>query len=186
MIKRETKETQIACQLTQTKETSTIITPIPFFNHMLDTFSYYAGITLDLNASGDLDVDDHHLVEDIGIVLGQELRRLLSEQKEYTRFGMKYIPMDEALSRVVIDLSNRPTLIYNVKLKSSVIGGLTLQNIKEFFKAFTDEAKITLHIETLYGDNDHHIIESVFKAFGKALKEAMSPADSIQSTKGVL
>jgi Imidazoleglycerol-phosphate dehydratase len=99
---------------------------------------------------------------------------------------MKYVPMDEALSRVVIDLSNRPTLIYNVKLKSSVIGGLTLQNIKEFFKAFTDEAKITLHIENLYGDNDHHIIESVFKAFGKALNEAMSPADSIQSTKGVL
>jgi imidazoleglycerol-phosphate dehydratase len=106
--------------------------------------------------------------------------------KGFNRFGVSYIPMDEALSRVVIDISNRPTLIYQVEVKNSSIGLLTLQNVKEFFKAFSNEAKLTLHIENLYGDNDHHIIESVFKAFGKALKEAIKPLESIQSTKGVL
>lgn len=186
MIKRDTKETQISCELKQSKEVSKINTPIPFLNHMLLAFSYYANLTLNLEATGDLDVDDHHLVEDIGIVLGQELRRLVSEMKGFNRFGVSYIPMDEALSRVVIDISNRPTLIYQVEVKNISIGLLTLQNVKEFFKAFSNEAKLTLHIENLYGDNDHHIIESVFKAFGKALKEAIKPLESIQSTKGVL
>jgi imidazoleglycerol-phosphate dehydratase len=186
MIKRETKETQITLDLKQTGEASKIKTPIPFLNHMLDAFSYYAGLTLILDASGDLEVDDHHLVEDIGIVLGQEFKRFISEMKGFKRFGGSYIPMDEALSRVVIDISNRPTLIYHVDVKNSSIGLLTLQNVKEFFKAFVNEARVTLHIENLYGENDHHIIESVFKAFGKALKEAITPLESIQSTKGVL
>ncbi len=183
---RITKETHIQASLELTKGDIFIQTPIPFFNHMLEAFAYYAKIGLTLKAEGDLDVDDHHIVEDCGLVIGQLLREAVDIKKTYHRFGSSYIPMDEALSRVVIDISNRPYLVFQATFKNEKIGLLTLQNVKEFFKSLVAEAKITLHMDTFYGDNDHHKVESLFKAFGKALHIAIQDEINVVSTKGVL
>lgn len=183
-LSRQTKETNITMTLFS-KETN-IDTPIPFFNHILTSLFFYADINVDIKASGDIDVDDHHLVEDVGIVFGKLLRQYLDTTSSIERFGYSYIPMDESLSRAVIDLSNRPTLVFQASFSNPAISTLTLQNVKEFFKSVTNEARITLHLENLYGDNDHHKVESLFKACGKALKQAIKEVDTLQSTKGTL
>lgn len=186
-INRMTKETSINININLDDSTDIRInTPIAFLNHMLEAFSFYANIGLVIDAKGDMDVDDHHTVEDIGICLGQAFYSALKDNKNITRYGGQYIPMDEALSRVVLDFSNRPYLVFDVEFSIEKIGNFTLQNAIEFFRAFSSEAKITLHITNLYGSNDHHILESVFKAFGKAIKEAITETKALQSTKGVL
>lgn len=185
-IERITKETNIKLSLGNRDLTSTIHTPYPFLNHMLDAFSFYANLTLNIDATGDIEVDDHHLIEDIGIVLGQALLQYKQTLTNINRFGFFYMPMDESLSRVSLDFSNRPTLIYDVQFKNERISNVTLDNFKEFFKAFTYEARITLHICNLYGENDHHKIESVFKGFGKCVSLALREVETLQSTKGVL
>lgn len=185
-IQRTTKETDVTVTINLDKVYGgTISTGIPFLNHMLDAFAFNADIYLDIKASGDLEIDDHHTVEDIGIVLGQALNTVLY-QSPINRYAYTYIPMDEALSRVVLDVSNRSFLQYNVNCKRERIGTMTLDNFEEFFRALVAQSSITLHIENLYGKNDHHIIESIFKAFGKALKEAIMIKETEQSTKGVL
>lgn len=185
-IERKTKETNIKLSLGKRELPSRIQTPYPFLNHMLDAFSFYANLTLNLDATGDIDVDDHHVVEDIGIVLGQALLQYKQTLSNINRFGFFYMPMDESLSRVVVDFSNRPTLIYDVQFKNERLSNVTLDNFKEFFKALTYEARITLHITNLYGENDHHKIESVFKGFGKCVGLALREVETLQSTKGVL
>lgn len=186
-INRITKETNINIALNLDKSNDSMIdTPVPFLNHMLEAFAFYAGISLSITASGDMEIDDHHTVEDIGITLGQVFQKALENNKDINRYGGYYIPMDEALSRVVLDFSNRPYLVFDVSFTNEKVGNFTLQNTIEFFRAFSSEAKVTLHITNLYGSNDHHIIESVFKAFGKAIKEAISKTDYLQSTKGVI
>lgn len=185
-LTRETKETKVSCTINLNQPYGGIRnTGIAFLDHMLDAFALNAGIYLNLQAEGDLIVDDHHTVEDVGIVLGQTLKESLCMDK-VVRYGTAFVPMDEALSRVVLDISNRPFLVYDVALKNERIGNMSLCNFLEFFRAFINESRITLHISTLYGENDHHIIESIFKAFGQALKQAIIKQDTIQSTKGVL
>ena len=185
-ITRKTKETIVTVTINLDQPYGgEIKTGIAFLDHMLDAFAFNANINLSIAATGDLEVDDHHTVEDVGITLGQALNEVLYQQP-ITRYGFMYLPMDEALSRVVLDVSNRIFLQYNVSLKREKIGTLTLDNVEEFFRALVNESRITLHIENLYGNNDHHIIESIFKAFGKALNIAIQPVSTVQSTKGSL
>lgn len=187
-LKRETLETNISVKLDlDNQETSSIITPIPFLNHMLTAFSFYAGWSLDIDASGDVEVDDHHLVEDIGIVLGQAFNEALKNRKGIVRFASNYTPMDESLARCVLDISSRSTLVYHASFKRDVIGGLSLENIQEFLKAFVNQSKITLHIDVMYGQNDHHKVEAIFKSLGRAINEAIQvKSHQVTSTKGVL
>lgn len=186
IIERKTKETDIFVELNIDKPYGgKIDTGIPFFNHMLDAFAFNAGIYLEIKAIGDLEIDDHHTVEDVGIALGDAFNKVLY-QTSIQRYGYTYIPMDEALSRVVLDVSNRIFLQYNVEFKNQLIGNMTLDNFEEFFRAFTNQSRITLHIENLYGKNDHHMIESIFKALGKTFKQAIKVVSTTQSTKGVL
>jgi imidazoleglycerol-phosphate dehydratase len=187
-VKRETLETNISVKLNlDNQETSSIITPIPFLNHMLTAFSFYAGWSLDIDASGDVEVDDHHLVEDIGIVLGQAFNEALKNRKGIVRFASNYTPMDESLARCVLDISSRSTLVYRVSFKRDVIGGLSLENIQEFLKAFVNQSKITLHIDVMYGQNDHHKVEAIFKSLGRAINDAIQvKSNQVTSTKGVL
>jgi imidazoleglycerol-phosphate dehydratase len=187
IVKRTTKETTIEIDLNLDKDYETNLnTELPFLNHMLDAFAFNANISLNITAQGDLDVDDHHLMEDIGICLGNAFRDAINKGKGYQRYGVNYIPMDEALSRVVVDVSNRPYLVYDVTNTNEKIGTITLCNFLEFFRAFVNESRITLHITNLYGENDHHIIESIFKALGKAIKTAIKETNTTESTKGVL
>jgi imidazoleglycerol-phosphate dehydratase len=187
-ITRKTKETSISIALNlDGNQVISINSGIAFFDHMLTTFAYYAGIDLTIEANGDLDVDDHHTVEDIGIVLGQAIKEALGDKKGITRFASNLTPMDESLARVTIDISNRPYLVYNAPLTREMIGTLSLENIREFFYALTMNAGITLHIELLYGSNDHHKTEAVFKGVGRAVKAAVQiTSDTVQSTKGSL
>lgn len=185
---RTTKETDIKLKLNLdgTREIS-VETRIPFFDHMLTLFAFHAGFDLELIVNGDIEVDDHHTVEDVGIILGQALKEALGDKIGINRYGLSYLPMDEALARSVIDISNRPFLHYKATFNRLSIGGLSLENVKEFLYAFAIEARLTLHIETLYGNNDHHKVESLFKALGRSLKEAcMIQGNFINSTKGVL
>jgi imidazoleglycerol-phosphate dehydratase len=187
-ITRKTNETNITVELTidGTKEIQ-IDTGIGFLDHMLTLFAFQAGFDLTVKAEGDLYIDDHHTTEDIGISLGQAFNQAMEEKLGINRYGVAYLPMDEALSRVVIDISNRPYLVYNVFLEREKLGQLNTQNVKEFFKAFVQESRINLHIENLYGENDHHKVESIFKAFGRALKDACKiVSNEVPSTKGVL
>lgn len=185
---RKTNETDIKISLNLDGERHiNVQTNIPFFDHMLTLFAFHAGFDLTLIANGDIAVDDHHTVEDAGIILGQAILEALGDKKGIYRYGLSYLPMDEALARSVIDLSNRPFLHYKANFKRLNIGGLSLENVKEFLYALTMEARMSLHIESLYGDNDHHIVESLFKALGRSLKEAVTrQGDFINSTKGVL
>jgi imidazoleglycerol-phosphate dehydratase len=185
-INRETKETNITIEIDLTQDFDTSInTNIPFLDHMLNAFALNANISLSVQAEGDLEVDDHHVVEDVGIVLGQAVKEALKDQK-ITRYGTSYVPMDESLSRVVLDISNRIYLVYDVTFRNEKVGNMTLCNFKEFFRAFTNESRMTLHITNLYGENDHHKIESIFKAWGQAFRIAITPTNQLQSTKGVL
>ena len=190
-ILRETKETQISVQIdldgTGQAEVST---GIGFFDHMLDSFARHGGFDLKVQAKGDLHIDFHHTVEDVGIVLGQAVAKALDGFKGIRRFGHAYIPMDETLSRCAIDLSNRPYLIWKVDFSRPRIGDFDTELFKEFHQAFAMNAGACVHLECLYGDNNHHIAESGFKALARALRVAVEIDPKTQglaaSTKGVL
>lgn len=187
-INRNTKETtiELSLNLDGSKQIN-INTGIPFFDHMLTLFAFHGSFDLDVFAKGDIDVDDHHTIEDVGLALGQAIYQALGNKIGINRYGMMYLPMDEALSRVVLDLSNRPYLVFKAKFNRDKVGTMDTQNVFEFFKSVSNEAKMNLHMEVLYGENEHHKIESLFKGFGRALKEAINIVSyEVSSTKGVL
>ena len=190
-VVRETKETQIRVwiDLDGTGE-ATVSTGIGFFDHMLDSFARHGGFDLKVETKGDLHIDMHHTVEDTGIVLGLAVNKALEGFKGIRRFGHAYIPMDETLTRCAIDLSNRPYLIWKVDFKRPKVGEMDTELFREFFQAFAMNAGITLHVETFYGDNNHHIAESCFKALARALGDAIEidprHRDRVPSTKGSL
>ena len=189
-IKRKTKETDISLRLTLDGEgKSNISTGIPFFNHMLELFARHGLFNLNLKAEGDLEVDFHHTVEDIGICLGQAFAKALGDKRGIRRYGEATIPMDEALATVAVDLSGRSFLAYNVKIRRIKIGDFNVGLVKEFFRAFVDQANLALHINLLYGEEIHHCIEAIFKAFARAMRQAaeLDPrVKGIPSTKGKL
>lgn len=172
-IKRKTKETDIALKFNvDGRGVYNIKTPIPFFTHMLEAFAKHGLFDLDINAKGDVDVDDHHLVEDVGLVLGQALVKCVGDKKGMRRYGHFTLPMDETLVSVAVDVCDRPCLVYNSKVKRGKIKNFDIQLVHEFFQAITNEAKLNLHINVHYGENKHHIVEAIFKAFTKALDMA--------------
>ena len=189
-IIRKTKETYIQLEIDLDKAAgSKIVTSIPFFDHMLELLARHGFFQMILKSKGDTHIDDHHLVEDLGICLGQAVGKALGKKSGINRYGSACVPMDECLCRVDLDISGRPYLIYNVKYARRKIGGFDPALVKEFFKAFTDHSGITLHINLLYGSNSHHIIEAVFKAFAKALRGAVEVNKKVVgalSTKGTL
>jgi imidazoleglycerol-phosphate dehydratase len=190
-VKRETKETQIEVTVgIDGKGSSTIDTGIPFLDHMLDQVARHGMMDLTIHAQGDLKVDAHHTVEDIGITLGQALLQALGEKKGIRRYGHAYVPLDEALSRVVLDCSGRPSMDYNVTFPRARIGNFDVDLLREFFQGFVNHALVTLHIDTLRGRNAHHIAETLFKAFGRALRMALEidprTEGALPSTKGSL
>ncbi|MEO0983102.1 MAG: imidazoleglycerol-phosphate dehydratase HisB [Pseudomonadota bacterium] len=190
-ISRETKETKIALRIDLDGQgRSSIETGVGFFDHMLESFAKHAFIDLDLKTAGDLHVDMHHTVEDTGIVLGQAMKQALGDFAGITRFGHAYIPMDETLSRAAIDLCKRPYLVWKVSFARDKIGEMDTELFKEFFHAFAGNGGMCLHVENLYGENSHHIIESCFKATARALRMAITPdtrlAGAPASTKGLL
>ena len=188
---RKTKETDISLTLNlDGMGNSSLAANLPFLEHMLDQTTRYSSIDLDLDAKGDLEIDAHHTVEDIGITLGAAFDKALGDKKGIHRFGYAYIPLDEALSRVVIDFSGRPGLIYNVSYPRARVGEFDVELLSEFFHGFSNHAKATIHIDNIRGKNAHHIAETIFKAFGKAIKMAVSfdekNIDKIPSTKEFL
>ncbi|MFM9991075.1 MAG: imidazoleglycerol-phosphate dehydratase HisB [Burkholderiaceae bacterium] len=190
-VNRETRETQIRVQINlDGTGQSNLHTGIGFFDHMLDQISRHGLIDLDIQAKGDLHIDGHHTVEDVGITLGQAVAQAVGDKKGIRRYGHAYVPLDEALSRVVIDFSGRPGLEMHVPFKSGVIGQFDTQLTYEFFQGFANHAFVTLHIDNLRGENAHHQAETVFKAFGRALRSALEinprSVGQIPSTKGSL
>jgi len=189
-IERKTKETDIRLSLNlDGTGKSELASGIPFFDHMLEQISRHGLIDLTIDCKGDLEIDAHHTVEDIGICLGEALRDALGDKAGIVRYGHAYVPLDEALSRVVLDLSGRPGLEYHVDFPKERVGDFDVDLFKEFFQAVCNHGRITLHIDTLRGANNHHIIETVFKALGRALRMAVEadPRQSgIPSTKGAL
>ncbi len=190
-LSRDTKETRISVALDlDGVGKADIATGVGFLDHMLDSFARHAGFDLRLRAEGDLHIDMHHTVEDTGIVLGQAFRRALNGFAGIRRFGAAYIPMDETLTRCVVDLSNRPYLIWKVEFSRPKVGEMDTELFKEFHHAFAMNAGACVHLETLYGDNSHHIAESGFKALARSLREAVEIDPKTQglapSTKGVL
>jgi len=188
---RNTAETQIALSVNvDGTGRASLATGIPFLDHMLDQVARHGMLDLDIHARGDLQVDAHHTVEDIGITLGQAVARAVGDKKGIRRYGHAYVPLDEALSRVVIDFSGRPGLEYHVQFKRALIGDFDVDLVHEFFQGFANHAQVTLHIDNLRGDNAHHQCETMFKAFARALRMALEPdpraADTIPSTKGTL
>ena len=190
-IQRDTKETQVfvALDLDGTGQ-SQLASGIPFLDHMLDQIARHGLIDLEVEAKGDLHIDGHHTVEDVGITLGQAVYKAVGDKKGIRRYGHAYVPLDEALSRVVIDFSGRPGLIMNVPFKSGMIGSFDTQLTHEFFQGFCNHAFVTLHIDNLRGENAHHQCETVFKAFARALRAAVAVdprlGDVVPSTKGSL
>jgi imidazoleglycerol-phosphate dehydratase len=190
-IQRDTKETRIRVRinLDGTGE-SRLGTGIGFFDHMLDQIARHGLIDLEIEAQGDLHIDGHHTVEDVGITLGMAVAQAVGDKKGLTRYGHAYVPLDEALSRVVVDFSGRPGLHMHVPFKSGMVGGFDTQLAYEFFQGFANHALVTLHIDNLKGENAHHQAETVFKAFGRALRMALAidprSAGVIPSTKGSL
>jgi imidazoleglycerol-phosphate dehydratase len=190
-VNRKTKETSIEAEVNlDGKGVYKIDTGIGFLNHMLEQLSKHSLVDINLNAKGDLHIDLHHTTEDSGIVLGEAIAKALGDKKGIKRYAHAYIPMDETLSRVSLDISNRPYLVWNVKLKVEKLGEMDTELFKEWFQAFSQSAGITLHIENIYGDNSHHIIESCFKGLARALRLALEKdaraIDSLPSTKGIL
>jgi imidazoleglycerol-phosphate dehydratase len=190
-VNRKTKETSIEAEVNlDGKGVYKIDTGIGFLNHMLEQLSKHSLMDINLNAKGDLHIDLHHTTEDSGIVLGEAIAKALADKKGIKRYAHAYIPMDETLSRVSLDISNRPYLVWNVKLKVEKLGEMDTELFKEWFQAFSQSAGITLHIENIYGDNSHHIIESCFKGLARALRLALEKdaraVDSLPSTKGIL
>ncbi|MCX7857324.1 MAG: imidazoleglycerol-phosphate dehydratase HisB [Deltaproteobacteria bacterium] len=188
-INRKTKETEIKIYLNfDGKGEYKISTELPFFDHMLELFARHGGFDLEIRAKGDLDVDPHHTVEDIGLTLGSAVNQALGEKRGIKRYGHALIPMDEALCLFVLDISGRPHMAFKGNLKGRV-GAFEADLVKDFFQAFSSESKTTIHIHLLSGRNLHHKIESIFKAFGKALKMAVSKDEQdkeIPSTKGII
>ena len=190
-VKRDTKETQIAVTVNlDGSGTSKLTTGLPFLEHMLDQVARHGLIDLTIEAKGDLHIDAHHTVEDIGITFGQALARAVGDKKGIRRYGHAYVPLDEALSRVVIDFSGRPGLEYHVDFPRARIHDFDVDLIHEFFQGFTNHALATVHVDCLRGRNAHHVAETMFKAFGRALRMALEPdqrmGDVIPSTKGTL
>ena len=190
-IERNTRETRITLTVDlDGSGASRLDTGIAFFEHMLDQVARHGVIDLDLAASGDVAVDDHHTVEDTGIVLGQAVAQALGDKRGIARYGHAYVPLDEALSRVVIDFSGRPGLFYRVSYPRARIGSFDVDLIREFFQGFANAASATVHVDSLQGVNAHHVAETVFKAFGRALRMAATPdrriGGTVPSTKGVL
>ena len=182
-ISRETKETNINIDINlDGSGNSDIATSIPFFDHMLTLFSVHGFFDIKIKASGDTDVDFHHLVEDIGLVLGAAFSKALGDRKGILRYGEGAVPMDEALSRVNVDLSNRPYLVYNLPSKINVKGVFDAYLAKEFFRAFCVKGGLNLHINTQYGENEHHVLESIFKAMGRAMNQACTIDPKISGT----
>jgi len=189
-VSRKTKETRVrvALNLDGTGK-SAPATGVGFLNHMLDLFAKHSLIDLTVDAEGDLEVDAHHTVEDVGIVLGQALEQALGDKRGIYRYGWADIPMDESLARVAIDLSGRPAFVYKVAFHGGSIGTFPTELIEEFFKAFTNSAKINFHVNVPYGSNNHHIAEAMFKATARALRQAVtidSRNNDVPSTKGSL
>jgi len=190
-VTRNTAETRVRVKINlDGTGQSHLSTGIGFFDHMLDQIARHGLIDLDIESDGDLHVDGHHTVEDVGITLGQAFHQALGDRKGIRRYGHAYVPLDEALSRVVIDFSGRPGLTMDVPFKSSMVGNLDTQLVHEFFQGFVNHALVTLHIDNLKGDNAHHQAETVFKAFARALRSATErdprAAGMIPSTKGSL
>ncbi len=190
-VNRKTKETSIEAEVNLDGQgIYKIDTGIGFLNHMLEQLSKHSLVDINLKAKGDLHIDLHHTTEDSGIVIGEAIAKALGDKKGIKRYAHAYIPMDETLSRVSLDISNRPYLVWNVKLKVEKLGEMDTELFKEWFQAFSQSAGITLHIENIYGDNSHHIIESCFKGLARALRLALEKdaraGDSLPSTKGIL
>lgn len=190
-VERATLETRISVDLNlDGSGLSRLATGLPFFDHMLDQIARHGALDLAITADGDLAVDAHHTVEDVGITFGQALARALGDKKGIQRYGHAYVPLDEALSRVVIDFSGRPGLEYAVSYSRARIGDFDVDLIREFFQGVVNHAHATVHIDNLKGRNAHHVAETVFKAFGRALRQAAAPderqAQVIPSTKGSL
>ena len=189
-VERKTKETEIHLELDlDGNGTHHVSTGVPFFDHMLTLFAVHGFFDLSIDASGDIEVDFHHTVEDVGIVLGDALNEALGDRKGIKRYGHAVTPMDDALSAVTIDLSNRPYLIYNVCGPKLTPGPFNVSLAKEFFRAFATRGGMNLHINLYYGENEHHIIESIFKAVGRALDRAIAfdeRINTVRSSKGAL
>jgi imidazoleglycerol-phosphate dehydratase len=190
-VQRNTAETQISVRINlDGSGAAKLSTGIGFFDHMLDQIARHGLIDLDIHAKGDLHIDGHHTVEDVGITLGQAFAKAVGDKKGIRRYGHAYVPLDEALSRVVVDFSGRPGLHMRVPFKSGMVGGFDTQLAFEFFQGFVNHAGVTLHIDNLHGENAHHQAETVFKAFARALRMALERdarlGDVIPSTKGSL
>ena len=190
-VTRDTAETKIRVRLNlDGTGVSKLATGIGFFDHMLDQIARHGLIDLEVRAEGDLHIDGHHTVEDVGIAIGQAVKQAVGDKAGITRYGHSYVPLDEALSRVVIDFSGRPGLVTDVRFTSGMIGQFDTQLLHEFFQGFVNHAFVTLHIDNLKGVNAHHQAETIFKAFGRALRMALTPdaraAGQIPSTKGSL
>jgi imidazoleglycerol-phosphate dehydratase len=190
-VERNTLETKIIASINiDGTGQSNFETGVPFLDHMLDQIARHGMFDIDVNAKGDLQIDAHHTVEDIGITLGQAFAQALADKKGIQRYGHAYVPLDEALSRVVIDFSGRPGITYNVEYTRARIGDFDVDLFLEFFRGFVNHAGVTLHIDNLRGLNSHHIAETIFKAFGRALRMAATPdarmAGILPSTKGAL
>jgi imidazoleglycerol-phosphate dehydratase len=190
-VKRTTKETdvEVAVDL-DGRGTSTIATGIGFLDHMLELLARHARVDITVKAAGDLHIDHHHTTEDVGIALGQAVKQALGEMKGITRYADVHVPMDEALTRVAIDISGRPYLVFKVTFVRDKVGTFDTELVSEWFRAFAMNSGITLHVETLYGSNDHHIAESCFKGLARALRTALAidprAKDEVPSTKGKL
>ena len=190
-VERNTKETRITAEVAlDGSGESAVVTGIGFLDHMLDQLSRHSLIDLRLTAKGDLHIDYHHTTEDTGIVIGQALSQALGDRRGIMRYGEATIPMDETLTRVALDASNRPYLIWKVAFSRPKLGEMDTELFKEWFQAFAQHGGLTLHIENLYGENNHHIVESCFKGVARALRQAIAidprKADAVPSTKGVL
>ncbi|MDC0161647.1 imidazoleglycerol-phosphate dehydratase HisB [bacterium] len=190
-VNRKTKETDISCEINiDGTGQNEISTGIGFFDHMLEIFSHHSLIDLKLKAKGDTHVDFHHTVEDTAYVIAEAINKSLGDKRGINRYGFFYITMDESLSRTVLDFSGRPELVWKVNLGLKKIGEMDTELFQEFFKAFTNESKCNLHIENIYGDNNHHIIESCFKSFARSIRSALTinerAKNLIPSSKGSL
>jgi imidazoleglycerol-phosphate dehydratase len=189
-LQRTTNETEISATLTIDGDgTSSVSTGIGFFDHMLDLFTRHGLFTLSLRCTGDVQVDDHHTIEDVGIVLGTLFAQALGEKKGIARYGHAYVPMDEALARCVIDLSGRSSVVFHADFARETVGGMSTEMVEHFFRSFGDHLKANIHLDALYGANGHHISEALFKSCARALRIAASidpRVSGVLSTKGSL
>ncbi len=189
-IRRKTTETDVSAEVNlDGKGEGCIDTSVPFFDHMLNLFARHGLVDLTVRSKGDTAIDDHHLVEDVGICVGQAVRKALGERKGISRYGSALIPMDESICSVAMDLSGRPYLIWRVKIGKQKIGEFDPALLREFFKSFSDHSGITLHINLMYGINNHHMAEAIFQAFARAFREAVAMDERVEgvlSTKGSL